>query len=131
MQSVADKRRRHIPSSTSDPAAGKHAINAAIGIFHRRWAMRVLWELRVGPVTFRALQEACAGVSPAVLNVRLRELRDADLVIHEDGRGYALTQWGAELLVATRPLMSWAVRWWSSQQDRSGRPASLQARRKT
>ena len=115
MHSVAKRSRQRPPSRSPDAAAGKHAINAALDIFHRRWSMRVLWELRVGPLTFRALQESCAGVSPAVLNVRLRELRDANLVLHNDASGYALTKWGTELLVAARPLMSWAVRWWTSQ----------------
>ena len=89
----------------------KAGINAAIELFHRRWTMRILWELRGGPVTFRALQSACEDVSTSVLNVRLGELREARLVIHTPGEGYALTDWGEELLVAMRPLVQWAARW--------------------
>ena len=37
----------------------KQAINAAMELLHRRWMMRVIWELRGGPLTFRALQSAC------------------------------------------------------------------------
>ncbi|MEO8020785.1 helix-turn-helix domain-containing protein [Polaromonas sp.] len=89
----------------------KDGINAAIDLFHRRWTMRILWELRSGPVNFRALQTACAEVSSSVLNVRLAELREAGLVDHASGEGYALTRWGEELLGAMEPLVLWAGRW--------------------
>jgi len=89
----------------------KHGFNAAIALFHKRWTMRILWELRDGPVTFRQLQVACSEVSSSVLNVRLLELRAAHLVEHVPGEGYALTPWGHELLIAMRPLASWAGRW--------------------
>lgn len=105
--------------STRSPKAGnkpcKDGINAAIDLFHRRWTMRILWELRGGPVNFRALQAACAEVSSSVLNVRLAELREASLVEHASGEGYSLTPWGQELLTAMAPLMLWAGRWQKSQ----------------
>ena len=101
--------------STRSPRAGsnpyKDGINAAIDLFHRRWTMRILWELRSGPVNFRALQTACAEVSSSVLNVRLAELREANLVEHASGEGYSLTRWGQELLTAMEPLVLWAGRW--------------------
>ena len=50
-------------------------IMALMDLLGRRWALRVIWELRDGRLTFRALQEACGGVSPTVLNQRVRELR--------------------------------------------------------
>lgn len=97
-------------SSASEKKA-KNGINAAIALFHKRWAMRILWELREGPATFRQLQLACSEVSSSVLNVRLLELRGARLVEHAAGEGYALTPWGDELLIAMRPLARWAERW--------------------
>jgi DNA-binding HxlR family transcriptional regulator len=90
----------------------KQAINAAIDLFHRRWVLRILWELRGEPLTFRALQEACSEVSPTVLNQRLKELREAQLVDHLSGQGYALSAQGRTLLVAMEPMMAWAVQWW-------------------
>ncbi len=48
---------------------------ALLDLLGRRWALRVVWELRDGPLVFRALQERCAGMSSSVLNQRLRELR--------------------------------------------------------
>lgn len=73
--------------------------------------MRILWELRVGPMTFRILQQACGDLSPTVINARLKTLRKARLVTHEANEGYRLSGSGLELLVAMKPLMAWAVRW--------------------
>jgi DNA-binding HxlR family transcriptional regulator len=89
----------------------KDGVNAIIDLFHKRWTMRILWELRDGPVTFRELQAACSMVSSSVLNVRISELREAQLVEHTSGEGYQLSDWGKELLVATQPLAAWARRW--------------------
>jgi DNA-binding HxlR family transcriptional regulator len=93
----------------------KSGFNAAIELFHKRWTMRILWELRDGPVTFRKLQSACSDVSSSVLNLRISELRDAQLLEHTTGEGYGLTPWGEDLLVAMRPLAVWAGRWHESQ----------------
>ena len=84
---------------------------ALLDLLGRRWALRVLWELRDGPATFRALRERCDDVSPTVLNTRLRELRDADIVTLDDTSGYHTTPDGAELLAALDPLHTWAVAW--------------------
>lgn len=89
----------------------KQGFNAAIDLFHKRWTMRILWELREGPVTFRELQTACSMVSSSVLNVRISELREAQLIEHTSGSGYQLSLLGKELLVAMRPLAAWAGRW--------------------
>ena len=88
----------------------KDAINAAMELLHRRWMLRVVWELRAGPLTFRALQAACGHLSPTVLNQRLAELREAGLVTAEDA-GYRLTPIGLDLLEAFAPLQKWALRW--------------------
>jgi len=97
----------------------KVGFNAAIELFHKRWTMRIVWELRGGPVTFRELQTACSEVSSSVLNVRLCELREAHLIEHLTGVGYRLTLWGEDLLVAMRPLALWAGRWneWKVNAD--------------
>lgn len=82
---------------------------AALDLFSRRGTLRILWELREAPLTFRALQ-AAAQTNPALLNTRLKELREASLVSHI-GDGYALTALGADLLQALEPLSKWAKRW--------------------
>jgi DNA-binding HxlR family transcriptional regulator len=84
---------------------------AALDLLGRRWALRVLWELRDGrPATFRELRERCDSMSTSVLNQRLRELREAGLVEMGDG-GYRLTPAGARLHQALTPLDTWAKRW--------------------
>jgi DNA-binding HxlR family transcriptional regulator len=88
---------------------------ALLDLLGRRWALRVLWELRDGPVaTFRDLQARCGDISSSVLNDRVRELREAGIVEPAD---YALTGEGHELLKALGPLDAWAHKWGA----RSGR----------
>jgi len=85
-------------------------IMAALDLLGRRWALRILWELRAGALSFRALREACGDVSPAVLNTRLSELREAGIV-ESTPRGYATTTAGRALCRALDPLSRWARRW--------------------
>ncbi len=96
--------------------SGKRAINAALELFHRRWVLRILWELRVGALNFRELQAACGDLSASVLSRRLAELREELLVEHDAGSGYRLTPLGRELLVAFDPLLRWSVRWATARQ---------------
>lgn len=86
-------------------------IMALMDLLGRRWALRVIWELRQGRLTFRALQEACGGVSPTVLNERLRELRESGLIDPDGSAGYALTPLGRELIEQVLPLVAWSARW--------------------
>ena len=89
-------------------------LMAALDLLGRRWALRILWELRSERRTFRALREACGGVSPTVLNTRLGELREAG-VIEPTSEGYAVSDLGRELCRALVPLESWSRRWARSQ----------------
>jgi DNA-binding HxlR family transcriptional regulator len=84
-------------------------ITGLLFMMARRWALRVIWELHDGTLSFRALQ-AAAGTSPSVLNTRLTELRDAGIVELVDG-GYRLTREGQGLLASLNPLADWAGRW--------------------
>lgn len=87
-------------------------IMALLDLLGRRWALRVLWELRTGEsLTFRELQARCAEVSSSVLNDRLRELREAGIVTATPGEGYSLTREGARLIDDLAPLDGWAKRW--------------------
>lgn len=86
-------------------------IMALLDLLGRRWTLRIVWELRSGPLTSRALREACDDVSPTVLQDRLRELRDAALVELGEGGGYGLTALGEELLEHALPLVRWSARW--------------------
>jgi DNA-binding HxlR family transcriptional regulator len=83
---------------------------ALLDLLGRRWALRVLWELREGAVPFRELQRRCDGMSSSVLNQRLAELGAAGILAAVE-EGYALSAEGLELLVALAPLAAWAERW--------------------
>jgi DNA-binding HxlR family transcriptional regulator len=85
-------------------------IMALLDLLGRRWALRVIWELRDGPLTFRDLQAACDGMSSSVLNQRLGELRDAGIA-DRAGEGFRLTDEGRRLLDALEPLDAWAKCW--------------------
>jgi DNA-binding HxlR family transcriptional regulator len=90
----------------------------------RRWTLRVIWELRDGRLTFRALQEACGGLSPTVLNQRVRELRESGLLEVEGAAGYALTPLGRELIDQVLPLVAWSTRWATALTRARGTPRS-------
>ena len=87
----------------------------ALDALGRRGALRLLWELRGGPLTFRALQAAC-DTNPGSLNTRLKELRQLHIVDHGDA-GYLLTSHGHSLMAALEPLQSWAHGWAAEALD--------------
>ena len=93
---------------------------ALLDLLGRRWALRVVWELRDGSaVTFRELQSRCGDISSSVLNDRLRELREAKIAGRTAG-GYRLTAEGRDLLAALEPLDAWAKQW-ARRMGRRGR----------
>ena len=97
-------------------------IMVALDLLGRRTALRLLWELREGPLTFRALQEAC-DTNARLLNTRLAEFRASGLIEHDVG-GYRLSREGLRLLEGLRPLSEWAQRWAKSD------PRALDATRR-
>jgi DNA-binding HxlR family transcriptional regulator len=92
---------------------------ALLDLMGRRWSLRIVWELRNGPMTSRELRTACDEASPTVMQKRLDELRDAGLVDLMAGSGYRLTSLGAALIEAVQPLSSFADRWSKRQADRA------------
>ena len=74
----------------------------------RRWALRVVWELRGGALNFRAMRVACGGISPGVLQRRLHEWRNVGVVEKIPGLGYRLTARGEHLFRLLAPLADWA-----------------------
>lgn len=100
-------------------------IMAVLDLLGRRWMLRILWQLRDGPLTFRALRESCDACSPSVLNTRLAEMRAAGLVESRTDEGYTLTSEGQQLLAVLAPLHGWAARWAASS---AARTAALSSR---
>jgi DNA-binding HxlR family transcriptional regulator len=86
-------------------------IMVLLDILGRRWTLRIVWELREGPLTSRALRAVCDQASPTILQTRLNELREAGFVELVPGDGYRLTGLGSELLENFLPLHRFAERW--------------------
>lgn len=105
MAKQATSERRVRGSRTGRP------VMALLDLLGRRWALRILWELRDEPLTSRALRTACDEASPTVLQARLTELREAGFVELGDGGGYGLTPLGRELCAMVMPLHRFAERW--------------------
>jgi len=82
-------------------------VMVLLGLLSRRWALRVLWELRDEPATFRVLRVRCSHVSSSVLSRRLAELIQAEIVCTSP-KGYLLTDGGRRLGELLLPLAEWA-----------------------
>src|SRR5690348_7925132 len=96
------------------PVRGSHSgrpIMALLDLLGRRWVLRIIWELREGPLGFRLLQARCDAMSPSVLSQRLLELQEAGIVSQDEQGAYCLTPEGGELFKALAPLHDWAQRW--------------------
>lgn len=96
-------------------------LMAALDLFGRRWALRILWELRAGPLGARALLARCEGLSSSVLYQRLRELASSG-IIAQSADGYELTRLGTALRDALRPLDEWAITWAQEQEHNDQEP---------
>ena len=87
-QAPAMKKRAVRGSKTGRP------IMALLDLLGRRWTLRIMWELREGPLGFRALQQHCDNMSSSVLRQRLTEMLAAHLVVQQPDKAYALTELG-------------------------------------
>jgi DNA-binding HxlR family transcriptional regulator len=99
------------PGRPARGSATGRPLMAALDLLGRRWALRILWELRGGPHGARELRERCDAMSPSVLYQRLAELGSAGLVEQGPDSRYRLTALGASLSSAIKPLDRWAQRW--------------------
>jgi DNA-binding HxlR family transcriptional regulator len=97
-----------------------------LDVLGRRWALRALWELRHGALTFRALRAACDDISPSSLNQRLAELRAFGVVMLGDD-GYRLTPAGIRLGRIMLDLYHWA----EDQTGKTGKTAKTSKTGKT
>ena len=86
-------------------------LMAALDLLGRRWTLRILWELRLGPLGPRELRARCDSMSPSVLYQRLKELRQAGLVTQDKAERYELTPLGLALRDAIEPLDRWSRKW--------------------
>jgi DNA-binding HxlR family transcriptional regulator len=84
---------------------------ALLELLGRRWALRIVWELRREPATFQSLQARCDSMSTSVLSQRLVELREAQLVEKDQGGSYRLTDPGSRLLARLDGIEEWTQEW--------------------
>lgn len=87
--------------------ASEAPMLAALELTGRRWALRLVWELRRDTRAFSELRRRL-GVSPSVLATRLRELEQAGVVERDGGRRYRLSGRGRELARILYELNRWA-----------------------
>lgn len=100
-------------------------VMALLDLLGRRGSLRLLWELRDGHAqSFRLLRDSADGISPSVMNSRVKELREARLVELTAG-GYALTAEGLELVRHLKPLHRWAEGWAAHTEDGPDPPDSI------
>lgn len=95
--------------------AGERAVEGVLDLLGRRWAMRLVWELRRSTLSFSELREQ-TGISPSVLSARLGELVDAGVLERDPGRRYRLSGRGRELARILYELNRWA-----EHQEQTGR----------
>ena len=85
-------------------------IMALFDLLGRSWSMGIIWKLQHGPTTFRELQQRCESISPSILNRRIKELREADIV-ERTIEGYQLTQRGKDLIAPLLQFGEWSLVW--------------------
>jgi DNA-binding HxlR family transcriptional regulator len=100
-----------LPGKAARGSKTGRPIMALLDLLGRRWVLRIMWELRSGALTFRELQQCCDGMSPTVLNQRLKDLREAGLVELADKGGYIMSQQGQGLQQVLLPLVAWSEQW--------------------
>jgi len=84
---------------------------ALFDLLGRPWSMGVLWQLcQGGRCTFRELQLRCESISPAVLNSRIKELRQG-LLVEKTAEGYQPTDLGQELVMLLQPFSQFSEQW--------------------
>ena len=94
--------------------AEERPVETALDLLGRRWALRLVWELRRSTLTFSELRQR-TGISPSVLSSRLGELTSAGVLERDDGRRYRLSGRGRELARVLYELNRWA------EQHQTGR----------
>jgi DNA-binding HxlR family transcriptional regulator len=87
--------------------AKERPIVKLLDLLGRRWALRLLWELRRDAVSFSDLRKRTE-ISPSVLSARLADLSAAGIVERERSRRYRLTGRGRELARMLYEINRWA-----------------------
>ena len=87
--------------------ASTRPVEDVLDLLGRRWALRLIWELRRTTLSFSELRRR-TGISPSVLSARLGDLAAAGVVEVDSGRRYRLSGRGRELARVLYELNRWA-----------------------
>ena len=85
-------------------------VAKAAEVLGEKWTILILRELLYGTCRFNEFQRAISGISPTMLNKRLKEL-EAHGLVNKDDHEYHLTQAGLELGPLLRQYAVWGMRW--------------------
>jgi DNA-binding HxlR family transcriptional regulator len=87
--------------------ADTRPVEAALDLLGRRWALRLVWELRRSTLSFSELRRR-TGISPSVLSSRVGELTSAGVLEQDVGGRYRLSGRGRELARVLYEVNRWA-----------------------
>ena len=79
-----------------------------LDLLGRRWALRLVWELRRDTLSFSDLRLRL-GVSPSVLTARAQELLDLGIIERTADRRYRLSGHGRRLTRVLYELNRWSA----------------------
>jgi DNA-binding HxlR family transcriptional regulator len=89
--------------------AASRPVESVLDLLGRRWALRLIWELRRNALSFSDLRQR-TGISPSVLSDRLGELIGAGVLERDSLRRYRLSGSGRDLARILYELNRWAER---------------------
>jgi DNA-binding HxlR family transcriptional regulator len=82
-------------------------IETVLDLLGRRWALRLVWELRRSTLTFSELRQR-TGISPSVLSARLGELVEGGVLERDPTGRYRLSGRGRDLAQVLYEVNRWA-----------------------
>ncbi|MEE4193353.1 MAG: helix-turn-helix domain-containing protein, partial [Halieaceae bacterium] len=85
-------------------------VAKAAELLGEKWTLLIVRELLYGSTRFSEFQRAISGISPTMLNKRLKELESNGLV-EKDDHDYQLTPAGKDLAPLVRQFAIWGMRW--------------------
>lgn len=107
-------------------------VEQSLGLFGRKWALLIIRDLTFYPeITFGQILRRNPGMTPRVLSMRLRELREARLVekvadpVDDRVFHYRLTEKGMDAVPVMVALASFGLTHLPDRVFADGRPRSL------
>jgi DNA-binding HxlR family transcriptional regulator len=108
-------------------------IRISLGVLGRKWALVVLRDIAFRPdSSFVQILHRTKGLTPRVLSLRLRELRNEEIIEkvadpHDERRShYRLTEKGRDAVPILTALVSFGIRQYASEVFRDARPRRLE-----